>query len=285
MAISTRSGTAYSLASATGGQGGDGFLSIGGAGGDATAMANASAAGGGTAIAEAVATGGAGGFVGPGSPPGAMGAANATSNAQTAKGALAPSSLVDRSRIERVSGAIDLSDELFLRQGSVGGRRAGGQHGDDQRYRAGRGLGSGLRQSGPDGLRLLDRPPRQGLFRYPDRWRARCRRRPLAQGRATWCSAQQSWGPTTPRMAAARATRSATSTFDFGYGGDLMLGLIDDQVTGFAGGLGFQSMELTITANGVELLDSTFRSLAVAESFFDDRVIALGSDFGGPAST
>jgi hypothetical protein len=49
-----------------------------------------------------------------------------------------------------------------------------------------------------------------------------------------------------------------------------------------AGGLGFQSMELTVTANGVELLESTFRSLAVAESFFRDRVIDLGSDLGGP---
>ena len=77
-------------------------------------------------------------------------------------------------------------------------------------------------------------------------------------------------------------TYSATSTFDFGYGGDLMLGLIDDQLTGFAGGLGFQSMEFTVTANGVELLESTFKSLAVAESFFRDRVIDLGSDFGGP---
>ncbi len=75
-------------------------------------------------------------------------------------------------------------------------------------------------------------------------------------------------------------TYSASSTFDFGYGGDLMLGLIDDQVSGFANGLGFQSMEFTITANGVEILDTTFRSLAVAESFFHDDVIDLGSDFG-----
>jgi hypothetical protein len=65
-----------------------------------------------------------------------------------------------------------------------------------------------------------------------------------------------------------------------GYGGDLLLGLIDDQQAGFAGGLGFQSMEFTITANGVEILDSTFRSLAVAESFFHDRVIDLGSSLG-----
>ena len=39
-------------------------------------------------------------------------------------------------------------------------------------------------------------------------------------------------------------------------------------------------MEFTIDANGVEILDTTFRSLAVAESFFRDNVIDLGSDFG-----
>jgi len=75
-------------------------------------------------------------------------------------------------------------------------------------------------------------------------------------------------------------TYSASSTFDFGYGGDLMLGLIDDQHEGFAGGLGFQSMEFTILDNGVEILDLTFESLAVAESFFDDSVINLGSNLG-----
>ena len=84
------------------------------------------------------------------------------------------SSAVDRGRIER-QGAIDRSDELLLRQGPICGHRAGRQHGDHQRHRAGRRRGSSLRQPGPDGLRLLDRPPRQGLFRNPDRWRARCR--------------------------------------------------------------------------------------------------------------
>ena len=33
-------------------------------------------------------------------------------------------------------------------------------------------------------------------------------------------------------------------------------------------------------ANGVEVLDVTFGSLAIAESFFRDDVIDLGSDFG-----
>jgi hypothetical protein len=71
-------------------------------------------------------------------------------------------------------------------------------------------------------------------------------------------------------------TYSASSTFDFAYRGDLLLGLIDDQVSGFADGQGFQSMEFTI--NGVDIFDTT--SLAVAQSFFHDNVIDLGSDFG-----
>jgi PEP-CTERM motif len=75
-------------------------------------------------------------------------------------------------------------------------------------------------------------------------------------------------------------TYSATSTFDFGYGGDLMLGLIDDQLTGFAGGLGFQSLEFIILDNGIEILNFNFKNLAVAESFFHDSVINLGSNLG-----
>jgi hypothetical protein len=75
-------------------------------------------------------------------------------------------------------------------------------------------------------------------------------------------------------------TYSATSTFDFGYGGDVLLGLIGSQESGFGNGLGFQSLEFTIVANDVEILDTTFRSLAIAESFFHDSVIDLDSDFG-----
>ena len=36
-----------------------------------------------------------------------------------------------------------------------------------------------------------------------------------------------------------------------------MLGLIDDQHEGFAGGLGFQSMEFTILDHNVEIFDLT----------------------------
>ena len=75
-------------------------------------------------------------------------------------------------------------------------------------------------------------------------------------------------------------TYSATSTFDFGYGGDVKLGLIDDQQTGFDGGLGFQSIEFYVIADGVKILDETFGSLALADSFFQDYVIDLGSSLG-----
>jgi len=59
-----------------------------------------------------------------------------------------------------------------------------------------------------------------------------------------------------------------------------MLGLIGSDLTGFPSEAGFESMEFTITADGVEILDTTFRSLSVAESFFHDNVIDLGADFG-----
>jgi hypothetical protein len=78
----------------------------------------------------------------------------------------------------------------------------------------------------------------------------------------------------------ANGPHSASSTFDFGYQGDLQVGLIDSQLTGFSSGAGFESMEFTIAADGEEIFDRTFTSLAIAESFFRDDVIDLGADFG-----
>ena len=75
-------------------------------------------------------------------------------------------------------------------------------------------------------------------------------------------------------------TYSATATFDLFYRGDLLLGLIDDQETGFTDGLGFKSLEFYVIADGVEVLDQTFNSLSAAESFFQDDVINLGSNLG-----
>jgi hypothetical protein len=78
----------------------------------------------------------------------------------------------------------------------------------------------------------------------------------------------------------ANSTYSASSTFDVGYQGDLQVGLIDSQLTGFSSGAGFESMEFTISADGEDIFDRAFTSLAAAESFFHDNVIDLGSDFG-----
>ena len=76
-------------------------------------------------------------------------------------------------------------------------------------------------------------------------------------------------------------TYSASSNFDFaGVEGDLLLGLIDSMQTGFINGAGFQSMEFSIVDNGVDIFDTTFRSLSAAESFFHDSVIDLGDRLG-----
>ena len=56
-------------------------------------------------------------------PPGAIGVANATVERRDRKRRVG-SSAIDRCRIER-TGPIDRANELFLRQGPVGGRRAG----------------------------------------------------------------------------------------------------------------------------------------------------------------
>jgi hypothetical protein len=73
---------------------------------------------------------------------------------------------------------------------------------------------------------------------------------------------------------------TATSTIDFVYGGDLTLGLIGDQQSGFTGGAGFESIEFTVLAGATTILNQTFSSLAAADSFFDDQVINLGSSYG-----
>jgi hypothetical protein len=71
---------------------------------------------------------------------------------------------------------------------------------------------------------------------------------------------------------------SAVSTFAFsGLGSDLLLGLIGDQSNGFAGGLGFQSMDFYVDVNSQQILDVTFGNLSVAESFFSNDVLDLGA--------
>jgi hypothetical protein len=73
-------------------------------------------------------------------------------------------------------------------------------------------------------------------------------------------------------------TYDASATFDFSYRGELWLGLIDDQSTGFPDdGLGFQSMEFFVDADGKRIFDTTFMSLPIAESYFRDVVLDLGA--------
>ena len=197
-------------------------------------MANASASGGGTAVATSVATGGAGGA---GTVAGAAGAANATSNATTAKGALAQAqSTALGSSGQAQSTAKTTFVSVSVQSSAVAPTGAGTA---TTNAIAQGGSGSGLRQSRPDGLRLLDRPPRQGLFRNPNRWREQCRRR-LAGAARRGFRDRYSGGELRHRHGGgASHTYSGSATFDFGYGGDLMLGLIDDQDAGFPAGSAF----------------------------------------------
>ena len=250
------------------------FPGKGGDGGDAIATANASATGGGTVIANSVATAGIGG---PGGVPGATGAANATSNAGTAKGALAQaqstavgSSGQAQSTAKTSFGFVSVqSTAMAPTGGGTATTNAIAQGGSVQAFVNPGQTAYAFSTASPDKVyattliggashvasALLG--PRDALF-----------------GTAILGANYA------PDGGGESNTYSASSTFDFGYGGDLQLGLIDDQVSGFAKGLGFQSMEFTIQADGVEVFDVTFGNLAIAESFFHDNVIDLGADFG-----
>jgi PEP-CTERM motif len=258
-ATSSGGGNAWSSATATGGS-----AFFGGEGGSTTAMANATAAGGGTATAEAVAPGGA---------------ANATSTDKTAKGALAQAQSTAVGSSGQAQSAA-LTSYSFVKVQSAAVAQVGSTA-----------TTNAIAQGGGAGQAFAN--PGQTAYAFSTALPDKAYSATLIDGAHDVAGALL--GPRDMVFGAAIVganyatdgggashTYSATSTFDFGYGGDLMLGLIDDQVTGFAGGLGFQSMEFTVTANGVELFESMFNSLAVAESFFRDRVIDLGSDFGGP---
>jgi hypothetical protein len=272
-ATSNGSGNALSSASATGGDYGAGAFPV--FAGDATAMANAFATVGGTATAKAVAVGGTFFGVGPG-------AANATSTATTARGALAQaqstafgSSGQAKSTAKTSLGGVSVQSSALASAGapqffvSTGTTNAIAQGGSGQAFvnpgRTAYAFSTGL----PDkayATTLIG-----GASNVAD---ALLGPRDMVFGTAILGANYATDG------GGACLTYSATSTFDFAYGGNLQLGLIDDQHAGFPGGLGFQSMEFTILDNGVEILDLTFESLAVAESFFDDSVINLGSNLG-----
>jgi hypothetical protein len=264
---------ASSSANATGGAGGAAFGTQAGVGGDATATANALATGGGTATANSVATGGVGGI---GSAPGATGAANATSTAETVKGALAEA---QSTALGSSGQAQSIAKTSF---GSVSVQSTAAAPTD------GTATTNAIAQGG-SGQAFVN--PRQTAYAFSTALPNKAYATSLIDGASHVASAllgprDQVFG--TAILGANYASDgggesdsySASSTFDFGYGGHLQLGLIGDLKSGFANGLGFQSMEFAIMADGVEVLDVTFGSLAIAESFFRDDVIDLGSDFG-----
>jgi hypothetical protein len=268
-ATSNGSGNALSSASATGGDYGQAFPVTAG---DATAVANAFATVGGTATAKAIALGGTFlGFIEPGV------AANATSTATTVRGALAQA----QSTALGSSGQAQSTATTSFAGVSVQSSAVAPTAGDTATTNA-------IAQGG-SGQAFVN--PGQTAYAFSTAQPDKAYAASLIGGASDVASALL--GPRDAVFGTAilganyasdgggeSETYSASSTFDFGYPGDLQLGLIDDQQSGFANGLGFQSMEFTIQADGVDVLDVTFGSLAIAESFFRDDVIDLGSNLG-----
>jgi hypothetical protein len=276
-------GTARANANATGGAGGEADSSFpgagigtGGNGGVSTATANALATGGGTAIAKAVATGGVGGTA---PVSGATGAANATSTAETAKGALAQAqaTALGSSGQAQSTATTNLAGVRVQSSAAAPIGLSGGTATTNAIAQGGSGQAFGN--------------PGQTAYAFSTALPDNAYASTLIGGASQVASALL--GPhdavlgtailganDAPDAAGASNTYSASSTFDFADRGDLELGLIDNQENGFADELGFQSMEFTIAADGVDILDVTFRSLAGADSFFHDDVIDVGYDFG-----
>jgi hypothetical protein len=267
-ATSNGSGNASSSATATGGDAGF-DAPLGGSG--ATAMADASATGGGSAKATAVATGGVGGAFEP-----SVGTASATSNAATVGGALAQaqstalgSSGQAQSTAKTSFASVSVQSSAVAPTGGAATTDAIAQGGSGQAFANPGETAYAFSTALPDKAHATTLIGGAG-----DGASALLGPRDAVFGTAILGANYASDG------GGESNTYSASSTFDFGYGGDLQLGLIDSRLTGFSSGAGFESMEFTITADGVEILDTTFRSLAIAESFFRDDVIDLGSDLG-----
>jgi hypothetical protein len=225
------------------------------------------------AMANSVATGGAGGA---GGLLGATGTANATSNAQTAKGALAQaqstalgSSGQAQSTAKTSFAGISVQSSAVAPTGGTATTNVIVQGG----------AGQAFVNPGQTAYAFSTASPNKAYTATLIGGASHAANALLGPRDAVFGTAILG-ANTASDGGGGSNTYSASSTFDFGYRGDLQLGLIDDQQAGFADGAGFQSLELTIIANGVEILDSTFRSLAVAESFFRGDVIDLGSDFG-----
>jgi hypothetical protein len=214
------SGDALSSANATGGDGLGGF---GSHAGSATATANASTTAGGLANSVAVATGGT-------NRPLASGAANATSNAESTF------------TVANIRSTDEAAVSSSIEEGTA--------------------TADAVAQAGGAGQAFVK--PDDSAYAFstvlPDKAEAAT----LIGGAINVASAFLGPGDTifgTAILGADFASQSsdASSTFDFHYQGDLLLGLIDG------------SSEFDIIINGVQ---------TVAENFVDDSVLNLGSNFG-----
>jgi hypothetical protein len=243
----------------------------GGDGGSATATASATSRGG-AATSTATAAGGAGG-AGYGGSNGATGAANATASAATIKGAPAEAqaTAIGSSGLAQATAQSGFG---FVRAQPVATAQIGGTA-----------TANAIADGGGDGQPFAN--PGETAFALasalPDSAYASA-----LTGGATHVAAAL-LGPRDLVMGTAilggnyapdgdgdSRTYQASATFGIGYHGDLILGLIDDQANGFAGGLGFQSLTFTIAEDGVTVFEATFGSLPSAESFFRDAVFDLG---------
>jgi hypothetical protein len=206
-----------------------------------------------------------------------VGAANATSNAETVKGALAQAQSTALGSSGQATSTANTSHSFVKAQSTALAPTGGGTATTNAIAQGGSGLAAA--NPGQTAYAFSNALPDKAYAATWIRGASHVGSALLGPRDAVFGTALL--GVNTPSDGGGESyTYSAASTFDFAYGGDLELGLIADQESGFVGGAGFQSMEFTIEANGVEILDTTFRSVAIAESFFHDDVIDLGSDFG-----
>jgi hypothetical protein len=273
--VALGSGTSTATATATGGAGGL-TQGSGGAGGDAAATSTSTALGGGASLATSTAAGGVSGSAFSGSN--GDGAANANSSAATRNGAVAQaqSTAIGSSGQAKSTAQTDYFDTTLVQSTAVA--EAGSTATTIAIVQAG---GSGQ----------VFGNPAETAYAFSTAFPNKAYASSLIGGAGSVAGALLKPGEVVFGTAILGAnyatdgvgetlTYSAISTFDFGYRGDVLLGLICDQQNGFIGGLGFQSLEFYVLADGVKTLDKTFTSLAVADTFFQDQVIDLGSTLG-----
>jgi hypothetical protein len=270
-------GGANAAATAAGGAGGaaDDNGGSGGNGGNGTANANAIATGGGAANAAATATGGAGGTaaVSPGIN-GVDGAGAATASATTsggaesqalatATGSAAMAQSTSQTSLGLVSLAKTVASSTTISTATT----------------------NAIVQTGGNGQSLVN--PGQSAYAFATTLPDRSYSTTLIGSASNIAGAllgtrdvvfgTSILGANLSGDGSVSNTYSASSTFDFAYKGDLVLGLIsplDDTP------MGFQQIDFTVTLDGAEVVDETFTSLAAADAFFDDNVLNLGAVSG-----